>query len=154
MIVVPVLSLRVLTGKEIDLGAGYNAIQLLIQEFFADETAVWDLKVQLALASEDNHQEESAFPNEKADKPWPEEQSPWPTVATITVRPQNSYSDARQTFVDEQMSFTPWHKLAIHRPLGGIMRAGRKAYEDAAKYRSQRNARTIVESVSADTIPA
>ncbi len=146
-------NLTKLTGTSIDLGADYNALELLIQKFFRHETATWDVCVQLALA-EDRPVEKQDFPVEKADTPWPEEKSPWQAVARITVTPQESYSDARQLFVDEQLSFSPWHALAAHQPLGGIMRSRLKAYEEARKYRAQRNARTIVEPRSIDEVPA
>ena len=149
-------NLKALTGKHIDLGADYNALEEVIKKFFRHETAVWDVKVQLALASDASITEEKDkdFPIEKADKPWNEESSPWITVATITALPQDTYSDARQLFVDEKLSFTPWHALAAHQPLGGIMRARFKAYEEARKYRAQRNGREITEPSSIDEVPA
>ena len=80
--------------------------------------------------------------------------APWVVVARITMPAQDSYSDARQLFVDEQLSFTPWHALAAHQPLGGIMRSRLKAYQEAAKYRAQRNNRVIAEPKSIDEVPA
>ena len=110
--------------------------------------------MQLALAAEPGTEEKDKdFPVERADKPWPEDTSPWQTVARIMVAAQDSYSDARQLFVDEQLSFSPWHALAAHRPLGGIMRSRLKAYEEAKKYRGQRNARKVVEPASVDEVP-
>jgi hypothetical protein len=67
--------------------------------------------------------------------------------------PQDTYSDARQLFVDERPSFSPWHALEDHRPLGGIMRARLKAYEGAREYRAQRNARDIREPRVIEEIP-
>lgn len=139
--------LKSLTGKSIDLGESYNALRDEIRAFFASNTGVWDVKVQLALAYEDK------FPIEKADVKWPEKESPWVTVARITTLPQESYSDARQLFVDEQVGFNPWHCLAAHRPLGGVMRSRKYAYEQAQKYRAQRNARERVEPKSLNEIP-
>ena len=148
-------NLKELTGKGIDLDEDYNALQLQIKRFFHKESAVWDVKVQLALQAEPGAEEKDKdFPIEKADTPWPEEKSPWRTVARITIAAQDSYSDARQLFVDEQMSFSPWHALAAHQPLGGIMRSRLKAYEEARKYRAQRNGREITEPKSVDEIPA
>ncbi len=140
-------ALRELTGKSIDLDESYNALRDKIRAFFGESTGVWDVKVQLALADEKN------FPIEKADTRWPEDESPWRVVARLTALPQESYSDARQTFVDEQVGFTPWHALEAHRPLGGIMRSRKAAYEEAQKYRAQRNARERVEPVSLAQIP-
>ncbi|RXH56131.1 catalase family protein [Granulicella sibirica] len=148
-------SLKKLTGESVDLGADYNALQELIEIFFRHRSAVWDVRVQLALAEDPKLDEKDKdFPIEKADVAWPEEKSPWQTVGRMTVTQQRSYSDARQLFVDEQMSFSPWHGLAAHQPLGGIMRARLKAYEEAKKFRAQRNARVIAEPKSIDEIPA
>ncbi len=148
-------SLRKLTGKSIDLGDGYNALEDLIKQFFRHETAVWDVKAQLALAPKPGADEKhNKFPIEDASVRWPPEDSPWQTIARITVAPQHTYSDDRQRFVDEQLSFSPWHALAAHRPLGGIMRSRLKAYEEAAKYRAQRNGRSHVEPKSIDEVPA
>ena len=154
-------SLKKLTGAGIDLDADYNALEELIKQFFRHESAVWEVKVQLALAEDPSLEEkDKSFPIEKADTPWPSEAkhgkpaSPWQTVGTITVEPQDSYSDARQLFVDEQLSFSPWHALEAHRPLGGIMRSRLKAYEEARKYRAQRNAREILEPTGIEQIPS
>ncbi len=154
-------NLKKLIGEGISLESDYNALELLIKKFFRHEIAVWDVKVQLALAEDPALDEkDKLFPIEKADTQWPSESehdkpaSPWQTVAQITVQPQDSYSDARQLFVDEQLSFSPWHALAAHQPLGGVMRSRLKAYEEARKYRAQRNAREIVEPTSIDQVPA
>ena len=149
-------NLKELTGKSVDLGAEYNALEELIKHFFRHETAVWDVKVQLALAPDDPSAEEKKkdFPIEAADKEWPEDKSPWQTVARITVTPQDTYSDARQLFVDERLSFSPWHALEAHRPLGGIMRSRLKAYEEAIKYRIQRNERERAEPSDISQVPA
>jgi hypothetical protein len=149
-------NLKELTGKSVDLDADYNALQLLIQDFFKTQTAVWDIEAQLALAPQDPNvkEEDKDFPIEKADKLWPEEKSRFLKIARLTVLPQNSYSDRRELFVDERLSFSPWHALESHRPLGGIMRARLKAYQEAWKYRAQRNDRTEAGPKSVEDIPA
>ena len=148
-------SLKKLAGQAVDLGADYNALEELIKKFFRHETAVWDVKVQLALAPETGADEKhNPFPIEDASERWPPEKSPWQTVARITATPQDTYSDDRQRFVDEQISFSPWHALSAHRPLGGIMRSRLKAYEEAMKFRAQRNGRPHVEPKSIDEVPA
>jgi hypothetical protein len=35
----------------------------------------------------------------------------------------------------DNLSFTPWHALSEHRPLGGIQRARRVVYETISKLR-------------------
>jgi catalase len=142
-------NLKKLIGESVNLGEDYNALGGLIKKFFRHEDAVWEVKVQLALAEKDEK-----FPIEDASKEWPKEESPWETVGRITVKAQETYSDERQRFVDEQVSFTPWHALAAHRPLGGVMRSRLKAYEEAAKYRAQRNGHPHVEPKSIGEVPA
>jgi catalase len=146
-------NLKKLKDEAIDLDADYNALAALIYRFFRHETAVWEVKVQLALSPEQGAEEKDRFPIEDASKAWPAEVSPWQTVGRITVLPQATYSDARQRFVDEQMSFSPWHALVAHQPLGGIMRARLKAYEEAAKYRAERNGHPHVEPRAITEIP-
>ena len=62
--------------------------------------------------------------------------------------------DPWQVFVDEQLSFPPWHALAAHQPLGGIMRSRLKAFEEATRFRVQRNARKLIEPTSITEIPS
>jgi catalase len=141
-------SLKELTGKHVDAGSGFNPLEEAVKEFFRTNTAQWAIQVQLAL------DDPSITPIEDAAKEWPEDQSPYQTVATLTVGPQDSYSDARQVFVDEQLSFTPWHALAAHQPLGGVMRSRKSAYEEAQQYRAARNFRAHVEPGSINEVPA
>jgi hypothetical protein len=145
--IVPVsTNLKELTGKHIDAGHGFNPLEDAVREFFAGNNATWEIQAQLALDLE-------TTPIEDASVQWPEDQTPYQRVATLTVSPQESYSDARQVFIDEHLSFSPWHALAAHRPLGGIMRARRNAYEEAQRYRAARNVRVHVEPSSIDEIP-
>jgi catalase len=146
--IVPVSeNLRALVGKHVAAGHGFNALEDLIHEFFASNTATWEVQAQLATDLE-------TTPIEDASIEWPEDKSPYQTVATITVGPQETYSVARQTFVDEQLSFSPWHALAAHQPLGGIMRSRRAAYEATQHFRAERNLRPHVEPRSIDEVPA
>jgi hypothetical protein len=50
--------------------------------------------------------------------------------------------------VNEEMSFSPWHALAAHRPLGAIMRVRKQVYEAAARFRAQHNHLPIREPYS------
>ncbi len=56
-------NLKKLTGESVDLGADYNALEELIKKFFRHETAVWDVKVQLALDDSDNEDKDRDFPD-------------------------------------------------------------------------------------------
>src|SRR5262249_44424098 len=60
-------------------------------------------------------------------------------VATIVIPPQNFDNPARMAFC-ENLSYTPWHSLPEHRPLGGINRARKVVYQAISKVRHQCNA--------------
>jgi hypothetical protein len=65
---------------------------------------------------------------------WSENASPFVKVATVHIPAQEFDSPARMEFGDN-LSFTPWHALSEHRPLGGIQRARRVVYETISKLR-------------------
>jgi len=127
-----------LTGAKIDLGEQPNALREAVRRHFASEGGEWELRVQLCTDLE-------RMPIEDASVEWPEALSPHQPVARITVPPQEAWSEARSLAVDDGMAFSPWHALAAHRPLGSIMRVRRAAYEMAARFRSERNARKVAE---------
>jgi hypothetical protein len=68
---------------------------------------------------------------------WPESDSPYVSVASITV-PQmdldSPQAQEKMTFC-QSLSFSPWHALREHRPLGNVMRARRFAYEASRLHR-------------------
>ena len=85
------------------------------------------------------------MPVENAATVWPESESLYQTVARIRVKPQAAWSEARSRAVDDGLMFSPWHGLAAHRPLGGIMRSRKQAYEMGKRFRAERNGHTITE---------
>jgi hypothetical protein len=118
-----------------------------VVKFFETETAVWDVQVQLLTDLE-------KMPVEVADVQWPEDLSRYMTVGRLTALPQAAYSPERRVFVDEVLSFNPWHGLAAHRPLGNIMRARKKAYKVSSQYRHAANVRDLREPRAIDELPA
>jgi hypothetical protein len=139
-------NLKRLTHQHLDHANDFSAIRDAVVKFFETETAVWDVQVQLAT-------DLSKTPVEDASIQWPEDLSPYVTVAQLTARAQPAYSAERRVFVDEILSFTPWHGLAAHRPLGNVMRARKKAYKASAEYRHVTNARPATEPKSIDELP-
>jgi len=63
--------------------------------------------------------------------------SPTTKVATITI-PIQDINTPERLALDERQSFSPWHSLAAHQPLGGVNRA-RKMYADMARARNAIN---------------
>ena len=124
-----------------------NALREAVVEFFAQNGGVWEVQVQLCTDLHD-------MPVENAAKIWDEDKSPYIPVATIRVEPQTAWSEARSAAVDDGMSFSPWHGLAAHRPLGSIMRVRKQAYEMGKRFRMERNRRTIEEPRHAVSLPS
>ena len=69
---------------------------------------------------------------------WSERRSPFRRVATIRIPSQDFTSEAQKAFA-EQLSFTPWHSLPEHQPMGGINRVRRDVYEAISEMRHQKN---------------
>ncbi len=76
---------------------------------------------------------------ENSTREWKESEAPFHKVATITI-PQQTFSSPAQDAFCENLSFTPWHALPEHRPLGGVNRVRRIVYEEISRARHQMNA--------------
>lgn len=59
---------------------------------------------------------------------------PFIDAATITIPPQDFETDERRALC-ESLTFSPWHGLAEHRPLGGINRLRRPVYDASGRHR-------------------
>ena len=138
--------LRGLAGAPLDLGAHPDALRRAVAAFFADREAAWDLCVQLNTSLD-------TMPIEDASVAWPEAESPYVPVARITVRPQESWTEESHRRIDDRMAFNPWHGLAVHRPLGAIMRVRRSVYAQSARFRAEANGVAITEPDRAGAAP-
>jgi hypothetical protein len=121
-----------LIDAPLNLNRNPDSLREAVTEFFANKGAAWDVRVQLCTDLE-------TMPIEDAAKVWPEDKSPYRTVARIVAKPQSAWSDERYKAIDTAMSFSPWHALAAHRPMGGIMRARKSIYERSVEFRGSRN---------------
>lgn len=86
-------------------------------------------------------------------KAWPEDRAPFIKVATLRI-PQQTFDTPEQQALGEQLSFTPWHCLPAHRPLGGINRARQLIYDTLSEFRHQRNGLRRAEPISFDIVSA
>lgn len=146
--IVPVSpDLTALTKAPLDLKGSADGLREAVDAFFADHAGVWELRAQLCSDIE-------AMPIEDSKTPWPEDQSPYVTVATLVVAQQGAWTQARSEAVDNGLSFSPWHGLAAHRPLGSVNRMRRMAYEMARQFRADRNRRPIDEPRDLENLPA
>jgi hypothetical protein len=130
--------LTTLTDAPLNVNGVPNGLREAVIDFFRKNSGVWEVRAQLCTDLE-------LMPIENAAVIWPEAISPYRAVARITVQPQLAWSAARSAAIDDGMSFAPWHGLAAHRPLGGIMRVRKIVYEMARKFRAEANRRIIQE---------
>lgn len=72
------------------------------------------------------------------EDPTVEWKSPFYKVATIKIPPQKFDFPEQMRFC-ENLSYTPWHSLADHQPLGGINRARKQIYTSISQLRHSLN---------------
>jgi hypothetical protein len=84
------------------------------------------------------------MPIENAAVRWPEKLSPWVQAADIRI-PKQIFDTPGQLRFASQLSFTPWHCIAEHRPLGNQNRARRRMYWELSRLRLSRNQLSHVE---------
>ncbi len=139
-------SLVQLKNAPVDLKNKPNGLREAVVDFFSSNTAEWELRVQLCTDLE-------SMPIEDASVVWPEELSPYIAVARIIVKPQLAWSEARSKMIDDGMSFSPWHGIEAHRPIGSIMRVRKMAYEMSAKFRAEHNRTSMIEPICLQNFP-
>lgn len=121
-----------------DAGAE-NFLRRNLESHLAAESASFEFTVQLRTQSD-------AMPIEDSTIDWPEVIAPFRAVARITI---SSQPLAEAGFC-ENLSFTPWHGLSAHRPLGGLNRSRRAVYEAISRLRHTLNAAPRHEPTDAD----
>lgn len=134
-------ALTALTGAKLDLADRPDGLRETVALYFAANGGEWELRAQLCT-------DLKTMPIEDASVIWPEDSSPYVTVAMITVRAQPSWDDARQRLIDDSLSFSPWHGIDAHRPLGSVMRARLRSYQMSAARRAHANGKPIIEPKS------
>ncbi len=131
--VVPVTpELKALKDAPVELAGRPNGLRAAVIDYFRAQGGEWDLRVQLRTNPD-------TMPVEDASVPWPEDESPYFPVARISVPPQPAWNEERAQQVDDGLSFSPWHGIAAHQPLGSINRARKESYAMSAGFRAARN---------------
>ncbi len=69
---------------------------------------------------------------------WTESQAPFRKVATIRI-PRQTFDTADQNAMCENLSFTPWHSLPDHKPLGITNRLRKGIYARISRVRHEMN---------------
>lgn len=140
------LELTRLIDAPLDYDGNPNALRDAVIAFFKQHGGVWEVRVQLCTDIE-------TMPVEDASVVWPEDKSPYVAVARLTVPMQDAWAQPTVERVNEGLSFSPWHALAAHQPLGGIMRARRPVYRMSADFRASHGS-PVAEPKTREDIPA
>ncbi|MBJ9704106.1 catalase family protein [Acinetobacter calcoaceticus] len=69
---------------------------------------------------------------------WDEKAAPFYQVATIHI-PKQNFDTSEQNKFCENLSFTPWHALPAHKPLGAVNRMRKVIYENISRVRHDMN---------------
>ena len=104
----------------------------------AEGSGCFEFRVQLQAAV-------GNMPVEDPSVEWDEGLSPFVTVAKVMI-PEQEFNSPEQMQFCENLSFSPWHALEAHRPLGQFNRIRRAVYQASSDYRHAQN-RTEVPQV-------
>jgi hypothetical protein len=98
----------------------------------AERDAWFDFAVQVR---------KEGMPLDDAVMPWDERQSPFVKVATIRIPARKLTAREVEALLEcaEQLSYTPWHTLSAHLPLGSINEARRAVYDAICDHRHRLN---------------
>jgi uncharacterized membrane protein len=88
----------------------------------------------------------ASMPVEDPTIGWDESVSRPMTVARIFI-PQQEFDTVERRQFAEGLSFTPWHALPEHAPLGGINRVRRAVYESLSEFRHALNRASQTEPI-------
>jgi catalase len=106
---------------------GDNVLAAMLANGLRNGEGCFEFQVQL---QGDPH----AMPVEDPTLEWDEAKSPFRTVARITIPAQTP-----ELQNCENLAFAPWHAQPDHRPLGGINRVRKEAYQRISTLRHDRN---------------
>jgi hypothetical protein len=101
-----------------------------LREELADRLRVEDLNFDFAVQFYVN---ERYTPIENTSIPWKPKHAPFVTIARLRI-PKCDLTEALSEAVN-RLSFSPWHAIEDHRPLGNVMRARKVAYQVSSEFR-------------------
>lgn len=103
-----------------------DAFRLALEEMLRTSSLTFEFQVQLRTHAE-------RMPIEDAAVVWPESESPYRSVARLVIPPQDL--GASPFGRGDALSFNVWNALESHRPLGGVNRSRRAAYQLSTQWR-------------------
>ncbi|WP_326601388.1 catalase family protein [Streptomyces sp. NBC_01799] len=137
-------SAEAVVHRTIDLTSAAEVFRPALVTELQERPYTFDVQVQLC--TDLNH-----MPVEDVTVEWPEQLSPFVTVAKLRF-PQQDISDEDNLERMDVLSFTPWRVTAAHAPLGSIMRARKEVYRRSSIVRHELNRQERTEPHSADEV--
>ncbi|MFF4352613.1 catalase family protein [Streptomyces sp. NPDC001530] len=113
-------SLAGLAHGDVDVLADGEAFRNTLVTEAGERDHAFDLQVQLNVDLE-------RMPVDNTSVEWPEQLSPWVTVARVDI-PRQDISRADNLSAADSTSITPWRSREEHRPIGEIMRVREEVY--------------------------
>jgi len=139
-------NLTELAGGKVNTSGRPDALREVLGEVLIEQDSVWEVRVQLCTDLE-------KMPVEDSSVVWDENESPYVAVAHLTVPAQLGWQQGLSEQQEQAVSFSPWHGLAAHQPLGGVNRARKPTYEMSTQFRSQHNGCPVHELRSLAELP-
>lgn len=116
---------------------GGNALRSGIARYLKDRPACFDFMVQLQVPGKN-------MPVEDPSVTWSEKASPFIPLARIEIPKQPMDTPIQGEFCDN-LSFSAWHSLPEHEPIGGMNRIRKVAYQSMARFRRCMNGKMFGE---------
>jgi hypothetical protein len=131
------------THHEVDLKSAADVFGPMLADELRARAFDFDLQVQLCADLE-------TMPVNDATVEWPEQLSPFVTVARVHV-PRQDISEAEQSEAADALAFNQWRVTEPHRPMGEIMDV-RRIYSTSARIRRELNGQPLTEPMSIDEV--
>lgn len=125
------------TPSPFDETRGADFLRENLAEHLTAQSADFDFLVQLRTNP-------ATMPIEDPTIEWNERESGFVPVARITIPPQQFDTPEQRAFC-ENLSFSPWHAIPEHRPLGGINRIRQPVYGTSSRIRHELNGQPLGE---------
>lgn len=119
------------TTETVPADPGDNFLRAAMKQQLSIAPAEFVFGIQLQATAQ-------SMPVEDASVRWDEVASPFVPVATLRIAMQDFDTPSRNQ-QGENMRFSPWHSLTLHRPLGSINRARRLVYHAISELRRRVN---------------
>ncbi|NQV99244.1 MAG: catalase [Rhodospirillales bacterium] len=130
-----------ISDPEIPSGAGPDFLRQALKDALDKEAPCMELLVQVrkpGMSVEDAKTEWVSDPS-WWDKLVGNEVAPFVKIATLRFPENQNFDTPEQNLACEDMSYSPWHALPEHKPLGVLNRLRKVIYRDISSFRHSNN---------------